>query len=1187
MTERAPVSVQRPIWYEAQRVDETDLTAERQANETIEASINANHVGDGVLPEVLVANIIYNSVNTVGFQDGVAVFPQSQPTDSSLGNQLSIALTGSTASGHRQIKVCIIGLDFQDNLIYEIFYFERNETQVTSHHFAKVLVLLFNDFIGNPSLSFNLGGVIVISEASPMTLSRDPIMVAQDQWPNLFFRDFFLDTSVSQLTLQAMLQAALPLFNVVDLNIYAAPLTNLPLLSGDVTTQIGEKFIATTNNVEKVTFLLSVQNQVPPYSLVWTGDIIVSIYPLQTSLDCPTDFVPNLPIDFSPFNIPLAQISYNYTSLSGAGIVLDSIPQPVDFVFSNSPIANGSLMVPGQYYAVTIKRSGAANQCDILIAVGGDLIQNSRPTIFAGTQWTDIPDEQIWFRIWTDAAKVSDGQAYDAGNGVIIPKTTLDPITRATIDYSFGAQEFVGNDVFSAVLSAVTQDSVPVPSQTTGNPVDSRQQYVPQINLLDTIDLTNLEVTSTPLVLGAITDKNIKFFNPGQAIITAPLYSATMAGDELLIKIIDDSTDPRYSTQNIALASYLLNGALVSAQIAPDTGGAPFINYRIASAQLCSMILGDVNGDGIIDETDLTLLNTFLGFNMNVALPDQTVITTDGHITTFSNGYQTLIQPFANLYSIEFQLVDPNTNIVVASGHDGVLVANPNDPSLAQFTSASVNFNVIIGLSTYNLVILSNGANEADWGGWTITGVDSVADVLTIHKIYLTGDTIAQMLRADVNGDFAITYADGYLLDNYIERLATSIIPPTTYPAPLSNPYTNIGTRFNVIRLRIEEFVDRGDDYAANPNNRALTVHPTQDIFNNDGYLSSHKFFDTLTNNFFPIQITITQQLVWDPSLIATNARSKLVPSVFTTESGFLLNSCAIDGVQCSVYPVTQQFDPGRVDFFVPNNLIIGDGGEIQRPDGDFYKIDFEVGTITLEIPDGYFGSEKTIDIMTDFIVDYTGNGATRLGFPSMRFADCSFVTANALANNQVLFSVAVQSFSPNTNGLSDDGYYGAIVDGKMGVSMDYSTGLLTLNFTNLYQDAVLQTLSTKVQINVFLKKGGFNNQPLFVDSTKVQNMLSLISVFSGANVGGPSALVDVQNDITGILPILNGGTGVNGVGASGTVLTSNGSGVSYQFITATAIEYSPASSVSWNNNPPITIQAALDRIAAHVGPIP
>lgn len=1181
MTSRAPVSVQRPIWYDAQQVDETDLTSEQLANQTIEASIIDNHVGDGVLPEVLVQNVIYNSAATVGLQDGLAIFPQAQPTDNNLGNQLSVNLTGSTASGNRKIKVCIIGLNFQQTLIYETFYFSKNETQITRQHFAKVLVLLFNDFIGDPDLSFNLGGVITITEANPMTLSRDVVMVSQDQQPNLFFRDFFLDSSVSQLTLQAMLQAALPTYNIADLNIYVAPLDTLALLSGDVTTQIGEKFVATTNNVQKVTLLLSVRNLAAGQqnNLVWTGDIVVSIYPLQSSLNCPTDFVPNLPIDFSPFNIPLAQISYNYATLQGAGIVLDSVPQPVDFVFSNSPIAGGSLMTPGQYYAVTIKRSGSANQCDILIAVGSNLINNSRVTTFASTLWVDISDEQMWFQVWTDAAKLSDGQAYDAGNGVIIPKTTINPTTQATVDYSFGAQQFEGNDVFSAVLSAITQDSVPVPSQTTGNPVDSRQQFVPQVNLLDTIDLTNLENASTPLVLGSITDKNIKFFNPGQAVITAPLYSATMANDELLIKIIDDPTDPRFNTQVTALASYLLNGALVSAKITPDSS-SPFINYRIAGAQLCSMILGDVDGNGIIDENDLALLNNFIGYNLNTGLPDQTVINTTGAVTTFSNGYQTLIQPFANLYGITFQLVDPNTNIVVADGYDGVLVANPNDPRLAQFTSATVIFKTIVNLSSYNLVILSNGANQADWGGWKIVGIDSVLDVITIQKIFLDGDTIAQMLRADVNGDFAITYADGYLLSNYIERLPTSTIPPSTYPAPMSNPYTNIGTRFNVIRLRVEEFVDRDDDYAADPNTRALSVHPPQDIFNNDGYLSNHDFFTS------PITIAINQELVWEPSLVITSTRPKLVPAIFTTESGFTLNSCTIDGVQCNVYPVPQTFDPGRVDFFVPNNLIIGDGGELQRPDGYFYKVDFEVGTIVLEIPDGLFGSERTIDIMTDFIVDYTGNGATRLGFPSMRFADCSFVTANAIANDQIRFSASVQSFSPNTNGLSTDGYYGTIVDGKMGVSMDYSTGLLTLNFTNLYQDAVLQTLSTKVQINVFLKKGGFNNETLFVDSTKVQNMLSLISVFSGANVGGPSALVDVQNDVTGILPILNGGTGLDGYGTTGTVLTSNGSGLSYQFVTALSTTYTPTSAANWNNNPPATIQEALDRIAAQIGPI-
>ena len=125
-------------------------------------------------------------------------------------------------------------------------------------------------------------------------------------------------------------------------------------------------------------------------------------------------------------------------------------------------------------------------------------------TTFASTLWVDIPTEQMWFRVWTDAAKLSDGQAYDAGNGITIPKTTINPITQATVDYSFGAQQFVGNHVFSAVMAAVTQDSVPVPSQTTGNPVSSRQQYVPQLNLLNPIDLTNLENTSTPLVLGSI-----------------------------------------------------------------------------------------------------------------------------------------------------------------------------------------------------------------------------------------------------------------------------------------------------------------------------------------------------------------------------------------------------------------------------------------------------------------------------------------------------------------------------------------------------------------------------------------------------------------------------------------------------------------------------------------------------------
>lgn len=1140
MTKRNPVSAPQNVWFDTQDVDDTDLTLEQNFNTTIQSGIIANNIGYGVVPGALIPNVIFDSTLSAGFLDGLAITAQKQPTDNNFGNQLSISLSGSKVGGSKTIKVGIIGLDFQSNLQYETFTFRANEIQVTSQHFTEVLVLLFNDFIGDPTLSFNLGGQLIIQEATPMTLSRDAVTVSQNVQPNLWFRDFFVDGAFS---LQALLQNALPLYNISTLNIQTSQLGQQVLASGDVTTQVGEKFLAVTNNIQKVTFLLSVQNTIfgQQNNLVWNGDLVCSIYPLQSNIECSTDIAPSTPIDFSPSNIPLAQVSYNYTSLQAAGVLLDSIPQPIDFIFSNSTVAGGNSLVAGSYYAVTLKRGGAANQCDILLATGAPSEENSLITTFTGNLWVDIPEQQLWFEVWDDSAKVSDGQAYENGHGIIIPKTTIDPTTNVTIDYSFNNVQFVGNDIYRAVLSAITIESDPIPDQRTGEPVDSRQQFEPQVQLLNTIDITNLEQASEPMLLGAIQDKNIKFLNTGNLTINSKLYSATMAEDEILIRVIDDPTDTgRFDTSVIALQSSLLNGAFIDAQFFPNAAN-PFTFYRIADARLCTYLVGDVDGNGIIDDNDLNLLNSYLGYNMNVGLPLNTLVNTDGYsFANVVNGYTTYNQPFTNQFTLSFFVIDGYGNIV-ADGYDGVLVANPNDPRLAQFTSASVLFSVIVGLSNYQVFINSPGTAQ-NFGAFNIVSIESVTDVITLQKVYLTGDAIGQLLRSDIDGDFHITSNDGYLLKSYIERQPLSQSPISTYPAPSTNAYTKIGTQFNVIRLRLEKFIDRTDDYDADPNNRAATLHVAPDIFENDGYFAQHNFY---TN---PSGLSFIQQLTWDESLIVTNSDPKQVPCVFTSLNGFSAIPCNIEGVTCAVYGSKPAFDKGLINYFVPDNLIIGDG-EIQRPNGEYYKVDFEVGTIILEIPDGLFGSERTIDIMSDFIADYTGNGQTKLGFPAMRFADCSTVPIGALSNDQIRFSVSVQSFSPNTNGLSGDGYTGAIVDGKMGVAVDYQTGLLTLNFTNLYQDQVLQTLSTKVQVNVFLKKGGFNNQALFVDSTKVQNMLKLVSVFSGANVGGPSALVDLSIDVTDVLPIIHGGTGLNSTGAFGTVLTSNGSSLNYQFV--------------------------------------
>lgn len=1137
MTKRNPVSTKQNKWFDSQQVDDTDLSLEQNYNDVVQSGMITNHIGNGILQEVLNDNIIFDSSVESAFLDGVAVYPQSNTTDNSFGNQLEIVLSGSKAAGKRRVKVAVIGLDFQSNLFYETFAFSTNETQISKKHFAKVLLLLFNDFIGDSDFSLNLGGQIVIKEAKALSLSRDPIMLSQDVEPNLFFRDFFLD---GPLSIHALLKSALPLYNVDSLSIVTSERDNKILGSNDVVTKIGQKFKADTNNIQKITLLMSVVNQElgSETDLAWSGDLILSVYPLQSTVDCPTDIAPNLEIDFEPSNIPVAQLSFNYTTLRQAGTVLDSVPQPVDFVLSNTILAAGNALIPGRFYAFTLSRSGSTTKCELLLASGNDIVSDSRITTFTGTVWVDLPDEDLWFQIWTDAAKISDGQAYENGHGIIVPKVATNSVSLTDSDYSYDNIQFSGNDVFRAWLYGVTLESDPVEDQRTGNPVTSRKQYVPNVELLNTLAVANLD-KSDPIFLGAITDKNRKFYDSVSSILASNSYFSTIVGDELLVRVITDETDTgRFDTSVTSLETNLLLGDFVNAKIFPNSDKTDGY-YRVASASLCSMIVGDANGDGIIDETDSVLLNSYLGYDLNKGLPTTTSVTTNGIVTTFANGYKTYTVPFSNQYGVIWQLVNPTTNAVVASGVDGVLVANPLDKRLAQFTSASEQFNIIVGLSSYKLVLVNAGV-DANYGGFNITSLDSATDVLTIQKVFLDGDAFLEILRSDIDGDGYVSSVDQYLLTSYVDRQELSSSPTTTYPQPSTNAYTKLGTRFNVLRFKLEPFVDRKDDYSSVVFGRPSAIHVTPDLFLSDNSLANHDFYND------PVPIRIEKQLTWEESLIVVNSNPRSVPAVFNNPET-VHQPLVVDGVIINKYEVSPTFAQKAIDNYIPNDLIIG--GDLKDENGNFYKVDFDIGSITLEIPDGLFGSEKSLNIMDDFVVDYSGYGTTRLGFASMRFSDCSYVTNEALANDQVRFSVAVQSFSPNVNGLSPDGYEGAIVDGKIGVSIDHKTGIIKLNFSNLYEDAVLPTLNTKLQISVFLKKGGFNNAPLFVDSNKLSNMLQLISVFSGANEGGPSALVDMGNDVAGILPILHGGTGLNAVGAAGTVLTSNGSSLSYQFI--------------------------------------
>ena len=522
------------------------------------------------------------------------------------------------------------------------------------------------------------------------------------------------------------------------------------------------------------------------------------------------------------------------------------------------------------------------------------------------------------------------------------------------------------------------------------------------------------------------------------------------------------------------MVSNLLNGDLIGAKLTPNTS-SPSDYYRIADARLLSMMYGDVNGDGLIDADDLTELNKLVGLDINSSPPLSTSITTDNVNTTFTNGYESYLGAFTSGTSIQFQVVNRLTTLVEAAASDGVLVANPNDDTLANFSSAIVDFTAITDLSNCDLVI-QTASPASNYGGFKIISLDTATDIITIRKIILSAETFYRALRADIDADMIIDDTDGYYLSSYLDKddYATNFA---------TLPYTKIGTSFNVLKLTVEKFIDRNDDYTSS-GTRAADLHEQQNVLELDATFQAHNFLST------PIEALLEKQLVWYPDLIVSKSNIKLVPCVFESTGTLQVNSCQNVGVETTTYPVLDDFYEGVNDLFVPNDLIVG--GTFKDKLGNDLKLDFEMNTVVLEIPDGLVGVEKTLNIFDNFVAEYGTSGLTRLGFPAMRFADCSLVSTDAIDNNQVRFSASLQSFSPNTNGLDDDGYSGVIVDGKMGVYIDYATGLLTINFTNLYEDAIYQTLKTKVQINVYLKKAGFNNSPIYINSDQVRNLLNI-----------------------------------------------------------------------------------------------
>lgn len=974
MTVRKDVAVIENKYFDAQRVDQTDMETEQTRNNQIDAAIVQNHFGSGVLLSAPQQTVLFDSDLPDATQaallaahnfDGTGLSPAAQPSDINLGNQIEVALSESTVFGRLSVKVAIIGLAFDGTLQMDRFYFNRNEVQVTSNHYKRILTFFTNDFKGNNNCSRSLGGRLVIREAASFELSRDPIMVSQDVEPDIFWRDFKLPDVT--LTLAQTIQAGLGSeFTVDGLDINTSGKPPRQLAPNDVTSQVGQKFLAATNNIQKITMLLGVEKDLTATvdtEFNWTGDLVISVYALQTTVNSPSDIVPTLAIDFDPASVPLAQISYNQTTLEDYGYVLNDVPQPVDFVFSSTPIGsitNGAV-TPGKYYVVTVRRSGAATSGIIFVAEGTDHTDNSRLTLFSGV-WVDVPEEDLWFQVWTDAAKVADGQGYDDGVGIQYNKTAIDPTTGATIDSQarhFPLSDTGENILNTGVIQAVSSESAQVQDERTGDPINSRQTFVPSFSFVTDSALADLQAVSEPLIIGSIQDTNPKINPLLEKIQSLP---GLAKGDTFCI--VNPDAD-------------LLSLNLLGSKLVPDSTCCSN-GYRIFRVTSCVDGYGDVNGDGYIDTSDIALATTLIGESYHFPSTQQKIV--DGYFTTL------------------------------------------------------------------------------------------------------------ELLRADVDGDGYITSNDVDLITEYVNRTING------FP---------VGSSFTHICLQIQQLIGRNDGYydcnglirldGYNGQNIIIPsdLSPSELLY--DGYfltpmIDSDATFTTIP---FPgVTYQVVPQPFWQPYLLALSSNARYVPTTFTFSGKVPDRDCSNPTTfKCTDRnEIVPQVDPGRNDYFVPDNLFIGKG-EILRPDGTNYSVDFEIGTVILQLPDTPL-SESAINVFDKFVAD-RGDGFTRPGYPAMRYSDCTTVKSTDLALGKVRFSISLQSFYPNLDGYSSDDGYGVIVDDIIGVYMDSSTGILKLTIKDLAVDSVFKTLVSKIQIQVFLKKAGWNNATLIINTSEVAGLIS------------------------------------------------------------------------------------------------
>ena len=396
----AKANRQRPArvnFFDGQRVTESDLDSEQIHHRSLASDATRDFHASGVVRDRLFeSRVLFDTQNPglysedgneasrfvvrSGAFDGKALGIDRQPSDNVYGNRLEIEASNLRVGGVVSAKVLIVGTRYSSlnpsgDLCCEIVEFNKNEVRLSENYYVRVIAVIFNHLSGGTGRtaikplaeSLNTSGDnggITIRESEPLKVFARTASVFQTESPNVGLRDFI--SSSSQNTIEHEIRVGLGTsYNFNELYFELDSKEQIFFeKDGNQTVAYGQKFLARSNNIQRLDLLLSVQKvwgAGPEDEFDFSGEIVLSIHKLTTDIKCITDPNPDNLIDFDPEQSPIIELSYNSDDLKAMGIDLSDIPQVVSFDLSGTLIADPNIepsLNVDDFYAFLVSRRG-------------------------------------------------------------------------------------------------------------------------------------------------------------------------------------------------------------------------------------------------------------------------------------------------------------------------------------------------------------------------------------------------------------------------------------------------------------------------------------------------------------------------------------------------------------------------------------------------------------------------------------------------------------------------------------------------------------------------------------------------------------------------------------------------------------------------------------------------------------